>query len=66
MQTDAPGPLFRLEVTADRIGNYRVQFCERISLRSDAAARCVPARDLTAGFRTRLDLENDFSDRAHA
>ena len=36
MQTDALGPLFRLEVTADGIGNHRIQFCERISLRSDA------------------------------
>ena len=59
MQTDALGPLFRLEVTADGIGNHRVQFCERISLSSDAAAaaRCVPARDVTTGFRPRLDLE---------
>ena len=38
MQTDALGPLFRLEVTADGIGNHRIQFCERISLRSDATA----------------------------
>ena len=68
MQTDALGPLFRLEVTAEGIGNHRVQFCERISLRSDAAAaaRRVPARDIAAGFRTRLHLERDFSNRAQA
>ena len=68
MQTDALGPLLRLEVAADGIGDHRVQFRERISLRGDAAtvARRVPARDLTAGFRARRDLENDFSNRAHA
>src|SRR5665213_2711048 len=68
MQADALGPLLRLEVTADRIGDHRVQFRERISLRGDAAAvaRRVPARDITAGFRARRDLENDFSNRAHA
>ena len=66
MQPDALGPLFRLEVTADGIGDHRVQFRERISLGRDAAAaRSVPARDVAAGFRTRLDLENDFSKRAH-
>lgn len=68
MQADALGPLLRLEVTADGIGDHRVQFRERISLRGDAAtvARRVPARDITAGFRARRDLENDFSNRAHA
>jgi hypothetical protein len=67
MQTDALGPLLRLEVTAHGIGDHRVQFRKRISLRSDAAtARGVPARHVTAGFRTRLHLENDFTNRAHA
>src|SRR5476649_1047141 len=68
MQTDALGPLLRLEVTSDGIGDHRVQFRERISLRGDAAAvaRRVPARDVAAGFRARRDLENDFSNRAHA
>ena len=67
MQADALGPLFRLEVTADGIGDHRVQFRERISLRGDAAAaRRVPARDVAAGFRARRDLENNFSNRAHA
>jgi len=67
MQTDALGPLLWFKVTANGIGNHRIQFRERISLRGDAAAaRRVPARDIAAGFRTRLDLENDFSNRAHA
>ena len=68
MQADAFGPLLRLEVAADGIGDHRVQFRERISLRGDAAAvaRRVPARDVTAGFRARRDLENDFNNRAHA
>jgi len=68
MQTDALGPLLRLEVTADGIGDHRVQFRERVSLRGDAAtvARRVPARDVAAGFRARRDLENYFSNRAHA
>ncbi len=67
MQADALGPLLRLEVTADGIGDHRVQFRERISLRGDAAAvaRRVPTRDVAAGFRARRDLENDFSNRAH-
>src|ERR1035437_7636462 len=62
MQADAFGPLLRLEVTADGIGDHRVQFRERISLRGDAAAAWrVPARDVTAGFRTRLDVKGDFA-----
>jgi hypothetical protein len=67
MQTDALWPLLRLEISAHGIGDHRVQFRERIALRGDAAAAWrVPARDVTAGFRARLDLENDFSNRAHA
>src|SRR5438067_13413031 len=66
MQTDAFWPLLRLEVTAHGIGDHRVQFCERISLSGNAAAaRRVPSRDITARLRARLDLENDFSNRAH-
>jgi hypothetical protein len=67
MQKNALGSLLRLEVTANGIGDHRVQFCERISLCGDAAAaRRVPARDLAAGFRAWCDLKNDFSNRAHA
>src|SRR5882724_11856240 len=67
MQADAFGPFFRSEVTAGGIGDHRVQFRERISLRGDAAAaQRVPARDVTAGFRARLGLKDDFNNRAHA
>ena len=66
MQADSLGTLFRLEVTAHGVGDHRVQFGERISLRSDTTpARCVPACDVTAGFCTRLNLENNLSNRAH-
>ena len=62
MQTDPLGPLLRLEVTADGIGDHRVQFRERISLRGDpTASRSIPARDVSAGFRARLDVKGDFA-----
>lgn len=62
MQTNALGPLLRLEITADGVRNHRVQFGKRIALRGDAAAaRRIPARNVTAGFGARLDLENDFT-----
>src|ERR1035437_3269856 len=63
MQADAFRTLFRLEVTADGIGDHRVQFCERTSLRGDAAtvARRVPARDVAAGFAARLNVKGDFA-----
>ena len=67
MQPDTLGPLPRLEVTADGIGDHRVQFRERIALRGDAAAaRRIPARNVAAGFRARRHLKNDFSNHAHA
>ena len=66
MQTDALGPLFRLEATANNIGDHRGECGERISLRGDAAAaRRVPARHITAGLHTRRDLKNNSSSGAH-